>query len=268
MLRSVSARCRPQGRQRAFLCNFSKRTVENSNGTHTDEGGRVYIKLKMIGGKHAGQKIEVRCDKFLIGRGDECHLRPSSEMVSRRHCALVVERDSVRICDFKSSNGTFVNDVRIKGEQALAPNDRVKVGPLEFAVLFTPADDSNKTAAGATSTVADVASVGKPKPDDFIQEWLTDVPASPSKETVSLKVDETHAKPNAPSARPKTPSATQPPHHKTVAGTKPGKLPTVKDPQLIDPDECEDSSGAASAAISGFLARRETNKRRDSDPHK
>ena len=94
------------------------------------------VKLKLVGGKHNGKVIEVRSERFIIGRGEECHLRPSSEAVSRRHCALVMQRNRVQICDLKSSNGTFVNGVRVKGEQILQSGDLVKVGPLEFAVQF------------------------------------------------------------------------------------------------------------------------------------
>ena len=39
-------------------------------------------------GKSAGKKIPIPIPVFLIGRSDECHLRPKSDAISRRHCEL------------------------------------------------------------------------------------------------------------------------------------------------------------------------------------
>ncbi|MFM8570079.1 MAG: FHA domain-containing protein, partial [Pirellula sp.] len=45
------------------------------------------ISLKVLSGNHEGKLIPIKEEKFFIGRGDDCHLRPKSESVSRRHCA-------------------------------------------------------------------------------------------------------------------------------------------------------------------------------------
>src|SRR5262245_22857013 len=85
-------------------------------------------------GKGEGKVIPITLTQFLIGRDPQCHLRPASPVISKRHCALLVREGKVFVRDFDSTNGTFVNDEPVKGEVELHPQDRLKVGPLLFAV--------------------------------------------------------------------------------------------------------------------------------------
>src|SRR5437868_3375578 len=93
------------------------------------------IKLLVIQGNPQGKCLQFRIGKeYMFGRGEECHIRPNSEWVSRQHCMLRVTRDAAWIRDLASCSGTLVNGIRITQEQALAQGDRVEVGPLVFEV--------------------------------------------------------------------------------------------------------------------------------------
>lgn len=46
--------------------------------------------LIVASGKNAGRKIAVRGPKFFIGRAEDCQLRPTSDLVSRHHCVIMV----------------------------------------------------------------------------------------------------------------------------------------------------------------------------------
>ena len=92
------------------------------------------VKLIVANGKSAGQAIPIAGPKFFIGRAEDCHLRPRSDLVSRHHCALVVEDGRVSIRDFGSKNGTLVNGQRVQSEQELKNDDQLTVGNLEFKV--------------------------------------------------------------------------------------------------------------------------------------
>jgi pSer/pThr/pTyr-binding forkhead associated (FHA) protein len=92
------------------------------------------VKLIVASGKHAGREIPIKVAKFFIGRAEDCHLRPGSDLVSRHHCVIVVENGTVTVRDFGSKNGTLVNDQRVEGEQTLKNGDRMTVGQLEFKV--------------------------------------------------------------------------------------------------------------------------------------
>ena len=64
-------------------------------------------------GKASGQSIPVKLSQFIIGRDPQCHLRPASPVISKRHCALITKDGRVYARDFDSTNGTFVNEVRV-----------------------------------------------------------------------------------------------------------------------------------------------------------
>lgn len=93
--------------------------------------------LKVKGGKQDGKLIPLDTKKFLIGREQDCHLRPGSESVSRHHCVINVDEYAVRIRDLGSSNGTWLNGSRIIGVQEAQPGDTLKVGTLEFEMVFS-----------------------------------------------------------------------------------------------------------------------------------
>ena len=94
----------------------------------------VAAELKVVGGKHAGQVVPLNRRKFLIGREQDCQLRPNSEMVSRHHCVFSVDDYSVRLRDLGSTNGTFVNGVRVAPQQLVAVKngDVIRCGQIEL----------------------------------------------------------------------------------------------------------------------------------------
>jgi pSer/pThr/pTyr-binding forkhead associated (FHA) protein len=135
----------------------------------------VEVKLVLLGGKNNGREIPVPGPKFVIGRAEDCQMRPRSDMISRRHCAIIVEQGSVVLQDFNSKNGTFVNDQRVDSQRELRNGDRIKVGPLELEVQLAvsvggkrkPKVHSIQEAAART-----VQSAGDKELD--ITRWLAD----------------------------------------------------------------------------------------------
>lgn len=97
------------------------------------------MKLNLVvlnAGKSQGQTIPINLAQFIIGRDPQCNLRPASAVISKRHCAVLVKNDQVFVRDFESTNGTFVNDIPVKGEHPIQHEDVLKVGPLMFRVVF------------------------------------------------------------------------------------------------------------------------------------
>jgi predicted component of type VI protein secretion system len=133
----------------------------------------INAELHVLGGKHAGQVIPLNRQKFLIGREQDCQLRPNSELVSRHHCVFTVDEFSVRVRDLGSTNGTLVNDERIQKEVVLQPDDRVVVGSLEFSVRINEVESGESTGevsvkseetlvAAGTQTVTEMTPVAMP----------------------------------------------------------------------------------------------------------
>jgi predicted component of type VI protein secretion system len=119
----------------------------------------VAAELKVVGGKHSGQVIPLNRRKFLIGREQDCQLRPNSDMVSRHHCVFSVDDYSVRLRDLGSTNGTLVNGERIRKETVLANGDRIVIGNLDFELVIragiTMPDADSKTMQPVTLTNED-----------------------------------------------------------------------------------------------------------------
>lgn len=97
----------------------------------------LQARLKVVGGTHDGQVISLPMGRFLIGREQDCHLRPNSELVSRHHCVFTVDEYVLRLRDLGSTNGTLVNGERLRGQTELKAGDRVSVGKLDFEVELT-----------------------------------------------------------------------------------------------------------------------------------
>ncbi len=98
----------------------------------------MHIQLKVLSGSSEGKLIPVTQEKFLIGRSDECQLRPKSDSISRRHCALVQKDERLLLIDLKSRNGTIVNEKKLDPAKAkvLKHGDKIQVGKLEFEVVI------------------------------------------------------------------------------------------------------------------------------------
>ncbi|WP_339730044.1 FHA domain-containing protein [uncultured Gimesia sp.] len=149
----------------------------------------LQLSLKVIGGRHDGKQIPIKGKKFLIGREEDCHLRPNSDMVSRHHCVFSVDEYSVRLRDFGSTNGTLVNDKRIKGEVQLSHGDKIQIGKLDFEILISHSANTeqaqNTPEAAAPSdeilTGSDtVFDIPVHKPEDAAAPEVTPTPETPA----------------------------------------------------------------------------------------
>lgn len=221
----------------------------------------MLIKLRVTSGKNAGREIGVPGERFIIGRGEGCHLQPSSDLVSRRHCEIVVGHDRVFVTDLGSSNGTRVNGKRIKATCSLVSGDQLQVGTLLFEVVIAAAVPAADPGVTAEHVISHESSNAKRQGSESeIIDWLTGGAAAvPAASTVEMMLDETHAEPRVPSF---------PPSGLTVADIKQTtpssgrtmRLPAVPEPS--EPAEIKDASDAASAVIGNIRQTLEKNKRR------
>jgi pSer/pThr/pTyr-binding forkhead associated (FHA) protein len=135
------------------------------------------VKLLVVNGKQAGIEIPVTSPKFVIGRNEDCQLRPQSHLVSRRHCAILVEADSAAVEDLGSTNGTFVNDEKIAGRRVLKSGDRIKVGMLEVEVRLAVAVGGKwkPKVQNVQEAAARTVAAASADEDDFdVSRWLGD----------------------------------------------------------------------------------------------
>ena len=95
------------------------------------------LELKVVSGSRSGLVIPITIPQFMIGRAEDCQLKPRSELISRYHCAILSEPSYVAVRDLGSKNGVYVNGERIGVEQELKNGDKLAIGPLEFLVVLT-----------------------------------------------------------------------------------------------------------------------------------
>ena len=222
----------------------------------------MHLKLRIVGGKHAGQEIAVQGEKFLIGRGEDCHLRPSSDSVSRRHCEIRIDGQATWITDLNSSNGTLVNGARISGDYKLNPGDQLRIGPLRFDVVIVP----SVPASELTATRVHIFPPGDVQPQssspiDAIMGWLTDgVGVSPHAGTVEMNLDETYGKPASPTLS--SSGVTMPGVGQTTASS----VRTMHLPPLpvVEKIESKDAGDAASEVIGNLRSTIKDKQRRTS----
>ena len=81
----------------------------------------MLVKLRVMQGAQAGREVIIPVAEFLIGRGEECHLRPRSDAISRRHCVIAVSDKQVVLRDLGSKNGSYVNGQRVEGSRVVQP---------------------------------------------------------------------------------------------------------------------------------------------------
>ncbi len=72
------------------------------------------ITIEIIKGEGAGQKFEYEdAERIFVGRQADCGIVLPEKTVSRYHCLLDINPPTVKLQDFGSLNGTFLNDVKI-----------------------------------------------------------------------------------------------------------------------------------------------------------
>lgn len=220
----------------------------------------MQLQLRVVTGGHEGKLIAVNHDKFLIGRSDECHIRPKSDSISRRHCAFIRKEGRILLIDLKSRNGTYVNDQKLDPSKAkvLKNGDHIKVGKLEFiAVIEAGVSNVKKPEVKTVKEAADrtVAAATDSKFEEVdVSSWLEE-PDQFERRDTDPETRQFHLNPQQSGAPDSTvmdikaEEETKADHLKPKG--KPGKLPTLpKGPTT------ENSKDAASETLRKFFSGR------------
>jgi hypothetical protein len=86
-------------------------------------------------GPYAGQAFELTGDLMTIGRDAAQAIALVNDMgVSRRHAQIIRQGDQTLIEDLGSTNGTYVNGVRISAPTPIKPGDTLQLGASLFRV--------------------------------------------------------------------------------------------------------------------------------------
>lgn len=79
------------------------------------------------------ERLELAHEPLTVGRGPLNDLQLiADEFASGRHALFDPRRDGVWLEDLGSTNGTFVNGVRLTSSRRLTPGDIVRIGETDF----------------------------------------------------------------------------------------------------------------------------------------
>jgi pSer/pThr/pTyr-binding forkhead associated (FHA) protein len=227
----------------------------------------MQVKLKVLAGSNEGKEIAVNSEKFLIGRADECQLRPKSESVSRRHAAIIQKDGRVLLVDLKSRNGTFVNEKQLSSDKAkiLKDGDLLRVGKLEFQIAIEVGiggakKSEVKDVKDAATRAAQTSAADSKFEQIDISQWLEEADQVPrtskstEPETRQLVLDETTRITDIPAAE-GTDAGEKKEDEAGAKGKRPDKKPPQKLPKNTAPAS-GNSRDAASETLKKFFGGR------------
>jgi pSer/pThr/pTyr-binding forkhead associated (FHA) protein len=212
------------------------------------------LTLKVMTGRNAGQVVRVPVNKFLIGRSDDCHLRPHSDLISRHHCAILIDNGVVAVRDFNSRNGTFVNGEKVVGQTNLKTGDKLSVGQLIFEVHASHGEPVQRRpkVKDVREAAARLATPAQRDEDTDVTQWLmedtsvaaaAETKASDLTQTQHFSAAELNRSPDQPSMQTESDqngaAAAKTSDSKAGAVGKkvPGKLPVI--PAVVTKDSRE-----------------------------
>ena len=117
----------------------------------------VDIKLLVVGGDTERKEFSLELPTT-IGRSREASITLPHPLVSRKHCEIIWDRDSVVVVDLNSLNGTFVGRDRIS-KATLGHGDLLTVGTVTFRAVYRGVMSDQQT-----QVLDDTAVVGRPLP--------------------------------------------------------------------------------------------------------
>ena len=96
-------------------------------------------KLLVISGPLQGQEFLITKDVFSMGSGMHNDLRLEDASISKRHCEITVDEEGYRIQDLDSTNGTYVQGIRVT-QAYLNPGAELTLGKTRL--IFCPMQES------------------------------------------------------------------------------------------------------------------------------
>jgi len=220
----------------------------------------MHVRLKVLQGSHSGKELKIPTPKCLIGRADDCHLKPQSDAISRHHCVIITSENEVVVRDLKSRNGTFVNEERVADEAVLLHGDVLRVGTQQFELNIEPSVAKPKRSKiadikEAVARTAEGSSVNSTSDLDDVGNWLDEADTQEKSrrtdpETRQFRLDETISPEDDTAPAKASDSATIVASFKRPDKKAPGKLPPRPSTSKADSRE------AAADILKKFFNRR------------
>ncbi|NOZ20093.1 MAG: protein kinase [Planctomycetes bacterium] len=104
------------------------------------------VTFRVIVGADKGKSFTLRSGRSItVGRSSASDIELSEPRISRIHCQLTNNGARVILTDLRSTNGTFLNDKRVKSAP-LQTDDNIRIGSTVIAVEIEGAEETERPA--------------------------------------------------------------------------------------------------------------------------
>ena len=100
------------------------------------------VSLIIASGKKASLSVKIKPGISLIGRAKSCQVRPKTDSVSKRHCAIICTEGDVWVEDLGSRKGTLLNREPISHRVRLKDGDFIRTGKVKYRFVIKEAAPS------------------------------------------------------------------------------------------------------------------------------
>jgi pSer/pThr/pTyr-binding forkhead associated (FHA) protein len=140
--------------------------------------GAVFASFLVRSGGLMGRRLPVKTPVVNLGRADYNDLVLPDPSVSTSHAKLQRREGVWMLVDLDSTNGTFVEGERVRGEAPLGPGAMVRLGDVQL--LFEPADEQQGVLKGGGTQVLRTPLSSAPPAPHAAPAPLPAAPASPA----------------------------------------------------------------------------------------
>ncbi|MEW6359721.1 MAG: FHA domain-containing serine/threonine-protein kinase [Planctomycetota bacterium] len=167
--------------------------------------------FRVIVGADKGKSFTLRSGRSItVGRSSASDIELSEPRISRIHCQLTNNGTRVILTDLRSTNGTFLNDKRVKSAP-LQSDDKIRIGSTVIAVELEGAE------------AAEPAQKRREEPASAIDEKLLESepkPEAKAEARAEAKAEAAVAVEEKPKPKPKPKGVALPEEGQTIAGCR------------------------------------------------
>jgi hypothetical protein len=136
------------GSQDVIVAGRLRREPPLAREAETDGQSEVHC-LEIEDDELAGESITIDSSGVRVGRAAPADIVISHKSVSREHCIIGLANDELLVTDLNSTNGTYVDGVRIRRATILPPGSILRLGQVEMRhSIRTRADTGERGIAG------------------------------------------------------------------------------------------------------------------------
>ena len=140
-------------------------------------------------GPRPGQVFAIDRDVLTLGREPTNPIVVNDPQVSRQHARIARQGGAIVIEDLGSTNGTFINGMRLTGPRALTPGDVIGLGEAVTLTFYGTGAASTEDMA-AVPSVPPAAAYGPPPPEPQPYAPAAYAPGAPAAPAVPFYDDE------------------------------------------------------------------------------